>query len=56
MNYGGDKEQYYNVLNTLGWFYYFYQMIIDYHYNVMTQDFSIDLPHPPYRIQAIYTL
>ena len=48
MNYGGDKEQYYNVLNTLGIVILFLSNFIDYHYNVMTKDFSIDLPHPPY--------
>ena len=47
INYQGNKEHYYNVLNTMSkctasWF------ILDYHYNVMTLDFAVDLPHPSY--------
>jgi len=47
MNYGGNKEQYYNVLNTLGTI-SLMLIIVDYHYNVMPLDFAIDLPHPQY--------
>ena len=35
INYGGDKEDFYRVLNTMG-----------YRYHVMSLDFMIDLPHP----------
>ena len=35
INYGQNKEQFYNVLKTM-----------NYHFNVMTLDFAIDLPHP----------
>ena len=45
INYSGDKEDFYRVLNTM-----------DYHYHVMTMGFIIDLPHPRHVFIVIHHL
>lgn len=54
INYGGNKEQYFNVLNTMGMGDHG-ESPSDYHYNVMTMDFAVDIPHPPYHPLSLLT-